>query len=52
MELNFNIKDKSDKSLKLREANLSTFKKKVFHNKREEDCNFTDFATVLLTNFH
>ena len=51
MELNFKIKDKSDKSLKLREANLSTFKKKGFPNKREEDWKFTDLEKVLSENF-
>ena len=51
MELNFKIKDKSDKNLKLREANLSTFKKKGFPNKREEDWKFTDLEKVLSENF-
>ena len=51
MELNFKIKDKSDKSLKLREANLSTFKKKGFPSKREEDWKFTDLEKVLSKNF-
>ena len=51
MELNFKIKDKSDKSHKLREANLSIFKKKGFPNKREEDWKFTDLEKVLSENF-
>ena len=51
MELNFKIIDKSDKSLKIREANLSTFKKKGFPNKREEDWKFTDLEKVLNENF-
>ena len=51
MELNFKIKDKSDKSLNIREANLSTFKKKGFPNKREEDWKFTDLEKVLSENF-
>ena len=48
MELNFKIKDKSDKSLNIREANLSTFKKKGFPNKREEDWKFTDLEKIIL----
>ena len=48
MELNFKIKDKSDKSLNIREANLSTFKKKGFPNKREEDWKFTDLEKVAI----
>ena len=51
MELNFKIKDKSYKSHKLREANLSTFKKKGFPNKRQEDWKFTDLEKVLSDNF-
>ncbi len=51
MELNFKINDKSDKSLKLREANLLTFKRKGFPNKREEDWKFTDLEKVLNDNF-
>ena len=52
MELNFKIRDKSDKSLKLREANLSNFKRKGFPNKREEDWKFTDLEKVLNDNFN
>ena len=51
MELNFKIRDKSDKSLKLREENLSNFKKKGFPNKREEDWKFTDLERFLKDNF-
>ncbi len=51
MELNFKITDKSDRSLKLREASLSSFKKKGFPNKREEDWKFTDLEQVLNENF-
>ena len=51
MELNFKIIDKSNNSLKLRKANLSTFKKKGFPNKREEDWKFTDLEKVLNENF-
>ena len=51
MELNFKIRDKSDKSLKLREENLSNFKKKGFPNKREEDWKFTDLEKFLKDNF-
>ncbi len=51
MELNLKIRDNSDKSLKLREANLSTFKKKGFPNKREEDWKFSDLEKVLNDNF-
>ena len=51
MELNFKIKDKSDKSLKLREENLENFKKKGFPNKREEDWKFTDLEKFLKDNF-
>ena len=51
MELNFKIKDKSDKSLKLREENLTNFKKKGFPNKREEDWKFTDLEKFLKDNF-
>ena len=52
MELNFKIRDKSDESLKLREAHLSNFKKKGFPNKREEDWKFTDLEKVLNDNFN
>ncbi len=51
MELNFKIRDKSDKSLKLREENLTNFKKKGFPNKREEDWKFTDLEKFLKDNF-
>ncbi len=51
MELNLKIEDKSDNTLKLREANLSTFKKKGFPNKKEEDWKFTDLEKVLNDNF-
>ncbi len=51
MELNFKIRDKSDKKFKLRETNLSTFKKKGFPNKRKEDWKFTDLEKVLNDNF-
>ena len=51
MELNIKIKDKSDKTFKLKEANLITFKKKGFPNKKEEDWKFTDLEKVLNENF-
>ena len=51
MELNFKIRDKSNKRTELRKANLSTFKKKGFPNKREEDWKFTDLEKVLNDNF-
>ena len=51
MELNFKIRDNSDKSLKLREENLTNFKKKGFPNKREEDWKFTDLEKFLKDNF-
>ena len=51
MELNFKIRDKSDISLKLREENLTNFKKKGFPNKREEDWKFTDLEKFLKDNF-
>ena len=50
MELNFKIRDKSDKSFKLREKNLTNFKK-GFPNKREEDWKFTDLEKFLKDNF-
>ena len=46
MELNFKIKDKTDKCFKLREAKLSEFKKKGFPNKREEEWKFTDLEKI------
>ena len=51
MELNFKIRDKPNKSLKLREENLTNFKKKGFPNKREEDWKFTDLEKFLKDNF-
>ena len=51
MELNFKIKDKSEKSLKLRKSNLSNFKKKGFPNKKLEGWKFTDLEKVLKDNF-
>ncbi len=51
MELNFKIKDESDKSLKQREANLLIFKKKGFPNKKEEEWKFTDLEKILTKNF-
>ncbi len=51
MELNLKIRNKSDKSLKLREKNLSSFKKNGFPNKREEDWKFTDLEKILNDNF-
>ena len=51
MELNFKIKDKSEKSLKLRKFNLSNFKKKGFPNKKLEGWKFTDLEKVLKDNF-
>ena len=51
MELNFKIKDKSEKGYKLRETKLSNFKKKGFPNKREEEWKFTDLEKILNENF-
>ena len=51
MELNFKIKDKSEKSLKLRKSYLSNFKKKGFPNKKLEGWKFTDLEKVLKDNF-
>ena len=51
MELNFKIKDNTNKSFNQRKTNLSIFKKKGFPNKREEDWKFTDLEKVLNDNF-
>ncbi len=51
MELNFKIKDKSGRNFKQRETNLSTFHKKGFPNKREEEWKFTDLEKILSDNF-
>ncbi len=51
MDLNFKIKNESDKSFKLRETNLLNFKKNGFPNKKSEDWKFTDLEKVLNDNF-
>ena len=51
MELNFKIKDRLDKHLKLREEKLNYFKKKGFPNRRLEEWKFTDLEKILRENF-
>ena len=51
MELNFKIKDKTEKSFNLRKSNLLDFKKRGFPNKKSEDWKFTDLEKVLNDNF-
>ena len=51
MELNFKIKEKSEKYLELRKANLSNFKKRLSNNKRDKGMKFTDLEKILSDNF-
>ena len=52
MELNLKIKDGLNNHVKLREEKLSTFKKKGFPNKRQEEWKFTDLEKILKENFN
>ena len=52
MELNFNIKDSSNKNFAQRKSNLAIFKEKGFPNKREEEWKFTDLEKILNDNFN